>query len=110
MQEVTKDNFAAEVAAVDGPVLVDWWSPRCEPCMELTPELEALAERCAGRVKFCKVNVVENRRLAIAHKVLGLPAIQYWRGGTMLAELVQDDATPEAIAATLAEVFQEVIA
>ncbi|HAI86715.1 MAG TPA: thiol reductase thioredoxin, partial [Firmicutes bacterium] len=37
MLEVNKENFEAEVLAVPGPVLVDFWSTKCEPCVALVP-------------------------------------------------------------------------
>ena len=33
MLEVNKENFEAEVLGAAGPVLVDFWSTKCEPCM-----------------------------------------------------------------------------
>ena len=45
MIEVNKDNFEAEVLQASGPVLVDFWSEKCEPCMALLPEMEALEDK-----------------------------------------------------------------
>lgn len=40
MIELTKENYEAEVKT-DGVVFVDFWSPKCGPCMALLPEVEA---------------------------------------------------------------------
>ena len=37
MIELNKENFDAEVLEAKGPVLVDFWSPKCDPCMALMP-------------------------------------------------------------------------
>lgn len=102
MLEVNKDNFEQEVLQASGPVAVDWWSPKCDPCMELLPEVERLAEIYGDRVKFVKVNVLENRRLAISQRVLGLPTFLFFRDGQKVAELAgPEDCTVEAIEAEL---------
>lgn len=102
MLEVNKESFDQEVLQHSGPVAVDWWSPKCEPCKELLPEVEKLAAQYGPSIKFCKVDVLANRRLAIGHKVLGLPTFLFFRNGEKVAELAGPEAcTPEAIEAEL---------
>ncbi len=102
MIELNKENFEAEVLQHQGPVLVDFWSPKCDPCMALLPDVTKLADEYEGKVKFCKVNVLENRRLAISQKVLGLPTILFFNKGEKVAELAKD-VTIEMIKAELAK-------
>ena len=93
MLEVTKDNFDQEVLQSDQVVLVDWWGPKCEHCLELMPDIKDLAEKYRGKMKFCSVNVSGNRRLAISHKVLGLPAILFVSQGEKVDELSGQEIT-----------------
>ena len=79
MIELTKENFEAEVA--NGVVFVDFWSPKCVPCMELLPEVEAFAEKNSGKAKFCKLDTSSNRRLSIAQKVMGIPTLIFYKDG-----------------------------
>ncbi|MGE5653390.1 MAG: thioredoxin TrxA [Bacillota bacterium] len=102
MIELNKENFEAEVLQHQGPVLVDFWSPKCDPCMALLPDVTKLADEYEGKVKFCKVNVLENRRLAISQKVLGLPTILFFNNGEKVAELAKD-VTIDMIKAELAK-------
>ena len=81
MIELNKENFDEEVTGAAGVVFVDFWSPKCERCMELLPEVEKFAERNAGRAKFCKLDAASNRRLSIAQKVMGLPAFVFYVDG-----------------------------
>ena len=81
MIELDKENFDLEVTESTGVVFIDFWSPKCEKCMELLPEVEAFAERNSGRAKFCKLDAAGNRRLSIAQKVMGLPAFVFYVGG-----------------------------
>jgi thioredoxin 1 len=87
--ELSKENFDAEVLESQGLVVVDYWSPKCEPCKELMPHVEELAGRYPA-VKFAKLNILENRRLAIGQRVMGLPTIIFYKDGEKAAELTQD--------------------
>lgn len=99
MIEINGENFETEVNLAAQPVLLDFWGPKCEPCKALMPFVEQLAEKYGDKVKFCKLNTAENRRLAIKEKVLGLPTIAMYKGGEKVEELTQDNATPENIEA-----------
>ena len=41
------------------------------------PEVEKLAEAYEGKLKFCKLNVAENRRLVISLRVMAVPTILF---------------------------------
>lgn len=95
--EVDKDNFEQEVLNAEGVVMVDWWGPKCEKCLELMPYVEELAEKYEGKMKFCSCNTQGNRRLAISQKVLGLPAMLFYKNGEKIDELSGQEITPEDI-------------
>jgi thioredoxin 1 len=99
--ELDKDTFDAEVKESDLPVVVDFWGPKCTHCLALMPGVEKLAEEFDGKVKFCKVNIQGNRRVAIAHKVMGLPAFLFWNGGEEKARMSGDAVTIEQIKAEI---------
>jgi len=104
MIEVDKTNFEDEVLKAEGLVVVDFWSPKCEPCKELMPHVAKLAEKYQGKAKFCKLDTAANRRLAISQKVLGLPTIAFYKNGNKVAELTQD-VSVEDIEAKLVELL-----
>lgn len=87
---VDKDNFDSEVVNYPGPVLVDFWGPKCEPCKELMPQVEKLEEVYGDKVKFCKLDTSANRRLSISQKVLGLPTIAIYKNGNKVDEVTQN--------------------
>lgn len=92
MIAVDKNTFEKEVLEVKGFVLVDYWSDGCEPCKALMPEVEELAEKYEGKVKFCKLNATKARRLAISQRVLGLPTIALYKDGEKVDEVTTDNA------------------
>lgn len=95
MLELDKDSFDKEVRQADGVVMVDWWGPNCQRCLELMPHVEELAQKYSGKMKFCSVNTSGNRRLAIGEKVLGLPAILFYKDGQKIDELSGQEIMPE---------------
>lgn len=101
MLEVNKDTFQDEVLGAEGLVLVDYWSPSCEPCKALMPAIVELSEKFSGKVKFCKLDTSKARRLAIGQKVLGLPTVALYKAGEKIQELTKDDATADAVEAML---------
>ena len=96
MLEVDMNNFVQEVEQSDQPVVLDFWGPQCGPCLALMPDVEKLAESYKGKAKFCKVNVVGNRRLCIQLKVMSVPTILFYKGGEQ-DRLFGDGANLDAI-------------
>ena len=97
MLELTRENFEEEVLKAEGYVLVDFWSQGCEPCKALMPHVHELAEKYAGKMKFCSLDTMKARRLAISQKVLGLPVIAIYKDGEKVDERVKEDATPAGV-------------
>jgi thioredoxin 1 len=97
MLTINADNFESEVLKSDQPVVVDLWGPKCGPCLALMPDVEALAEQYSGKIKFGKLNVMENRRLCISLKVMGVPTFLFYRNGEQKERITGEQVTLEAI-------------
>ncbi|MGM0472166.1 MAG: thioredoxin TrxA [Bacillota bacterium] len=106
MIEVDKENYEEEVLEADQPVMVDYWGEGCEHCLELMPGVEELAEKYGSDMKFAKLNIKGNRRLAMSQQVIGLPSMVFYVDGEKVAHLSGDDLTLEEIE----EQIQEIIA
>ena len=76
-------EFASQVEARPGLVVVDFWAAWCGPCRKLAPVLEDLAAEYEGRVAFYKVNVDEVPDLAEAFEVTSIPTIMLFRNGAL---------------------------
>ena len=81
MLELTTQNFEEEIIKSDKPVLVDFWSPTCPPCLALGPIIEEIAKEFEGKAKVGKLNVLENPETARKYQIVGIPTIIIFRNG-----------------------------
>jgi len=88
MVEATPETF--KDLTREGSVLVDFWGPRCQPCLQMMPTVEKLEEESAGAVKVVKVNASENREVCRELRVFGLPTYVLLRDGEELERLTGD--------------------
>lgn len=89
--EITSDTFEQEVVQSEVPVLVDFWGPRCGPCLALMPHVEGLADKYSEKVKITKIDASKNRRLCLSLKVLGLPTYLFYKNGKEVDRLTGGD-------------------
>jgi thioredoxin 1 len=71
----------------EGSVLVDFWGPRCQPCLAMMPTIAKLEEEAAGAVRVVKVNSAENRDICRDLRVFGLPTYVLMQDGEELERL-----------------------
>lgn len=87
LQEVTDNNFQAEVLEAEGAVLVDFWAPWCGPCRIVAPHLEELAgER--DDLTIVKLNVDDNPQTAAQYNVMSIPTLLLFKHGQVAHQIV----------------------
>lgn len=72
-KHVTDLEFQSEVLNSEVPVLVDFWSPSCGPCLAMGPVVDELADEFDGTAKVVKVNVHEAPQAAAQYGVTAIP-------------------------------------
>jgi putative thioredoxin len=80
--DVTEASFNQVLqASTQVLVVVDLWATWCEPCKQLSPILEGLAERGNGAWILARVDVDANPRISQAFGVQSIPTVVAIAGG-----------------------------
>ncbi len=88
VKNVTADNFGQEVLQASQPVMLDFWAPWCSTCKMLSPVVETLADENAGRLNIGKVNVGEDKDLAVQLGIRGMPTLVFFNKGQEVKRIV----------------------
>ena len=93
--EITDTTFEEEVVNSDTPVLVDFWADWCAPCKMIAPIVEELAEEYDGQIKFGKVDVDSNPKVAANYGIRGIPTLLIFKAGEPVDQVV--GAVPKSV-------------
>ena len=80
MLKITSANFQSEVEESGTLVVIDLYADWCGPCRMLAPIFEEVAGEY-GDVKFAKLNVDDEPKLAMAFKAQSIPMLAFVKGG-----------------------------
>jgi thioredoxin 1 len=101
VMHVTQSNFEGEVLKSTDPVLVDFWAEWCGPCRIIAPLVEELAKEYQGRLKVCKLNVDEERDIALKYSIRSIPTLILFKEGKPVEQII--GALPKAALKTKIE-------
>jgi len=87
-EHLTDQNFNDKVLSASGPVLVDFTSPDCGPCITMGPSIDRLAQQYAGRASVYKVDVTQYPDLAAQYRVRGTPTLLVFDHGQVVDGVV----------------------
>ncbi len=101
--EVDESNFMQVVVegSMQLPVLVDFWADWCEPCKQLMPVLERLAEEANGAFILAKCNADTNQNITGQIGIRSLPTVLLFSQGQPIDQFM--GALPEGEIRTLLE-------
>lgn len=77
--ELTDKEF--EDFTKKGTVLIDFFADWCMPCIMMAPIMEDLSEKFRGKIKFGKINVDDNTKLAQKFNVMSIPNFILFKDG-----------------------------
>jgi thioredoxin 1 len=83
--EATPETYRALTS--EGSVFIDFWGPRCQPCIAMMPTIAKLEEEAGGAVRVVKVDSTQNREVCREVRVFGLPTYILMRDGEELERL-----------------------
>jgi len=103
--ELNRDNFDAEVLQAKEPVLIDFWGPRCQPCLALKPFVDELEKEFTGKLKVTQINAEQSRMLCAKLRVMSLPTFLLYEKGSevkrLSGQLLSGKEIKEAVTAIL---------
>jgi len=91
---INDSNFKQEVLEEVLPVLVDFWSVWCGPCLRLALVIEQIAKEYKGRLKVCKLNVDDGPKTASSYGIMSIPTLAIFKNGEVVDRIV--GALPKA--------------
>ena len=75
--DLTNKTFKEEIND-NRLVIVDFWAPWCGPCSAFSPVIDEVSEE-RNDIKVCKVNVDDERMLAMKNKVMSIPTLLMYK-------------------------------
>ncbi|MCK4283372.1 MAG: tetratricopeptide repeat protein [Candidatus Brocadiae bacterium] len=101
--DVAPGRFDEQVvqASFKRAVVVDFWAEWCAPCRALTPVLERVVGSFKGRAVLAKVNIEQDREVAVRYGIQSIPNVKVFREGKVVGQFM--GALPEPQVARILE-------
>ena len=87
-QAVNDSNFDAMVTGYELPVVVDFWATWCGPCRAISPIVDQMAEKYAGRVSVVKCNVDDSTDIPVKFGIRNIPTLLFFKNGELVDRVV----------------------
>ena len=75
LEDILKDNKV---------VIIDFWAQWCGPCKAFGPIFEEVAKEKDGLVKFVKVDVDKNSKVAALYNIRSIPTVLFIKDGQVV--------------------------
>lgn len=75
LEDILKDNKV---------VIIDFWAQWCGPCKAFGPIFEEVAKEKDGLVKFVKVDVDKNSKVAALYNIRSIPTVLFIKNGQVV--------------------------
>jgi len=82
----TKENFEQEIMKSTLPIVVDFYATWCGPCKMMGPVLDDVAKEMFTSCKFAKVNIDDEREIAVKHNVSSIPTFLFIKDGVVVGK------------------------
>ena len=86
VQDISKKEF--EDFIKKDLVLVDFFADWCIPCVMMSPIIDELSGKFKGKIKFGKVNIEDNQKLAQKFDVVSIPNFILFKEGKQADQFI----------------------
>ena len=83
---VNSQNFEEKVLKSELPVVIDVFATWCGPCQQVAPIFDELAKELEGTYTLVKINIDEERDLAIKYNVSSIPTFLFINKGEVVGK------------------------
>lgn len=83
---LTSQNFDLEVIKSTKPVIVDVYASWCGPCKMMGPIFEGLSKELSSKYAFGKLNIDEEREIAVKYNISSIPAFLFIKNGQVVGK------------------------
>lgn len=89
VETLNKENLQTFInESNDKPVILDFYADWCGPCKITLPRYEEASSEVGDRAKFVKVNVEDNREIAMNYKISSIPCFVVLKNGVEAARIL----------------------
>ena len=81
---ITSQNFDTEIKNSDKPIIIDVYATWCGPCQYMAPVFEELSKEMGDKYKFAKLNIDEERDIAVKYNVSSIPTFIFIKNGEVV--------------------------
>ncbi|HVP26140.1 MAG TPA: thioredoxin domain-containing protein [Candidatus Bathyarchaeia archaeon] len=89
--EVNVNNWQQEVSKSSILTVIYFWHNQCHWCFRLTPIIDKVSHEFSGKVKFVKLNILEdqtNQEIANNYGVMSTPTLMFFCSGRPAGQIV----------------------
>lgn len=88
IQDTNTAQFRHDVEEAKEPILVDFWSETCGPCVELEPTIRTIAAKYTGKIRVLRVIADINPDILKHYDVDKLPTLLFFKGGKVVDKII----------------------
>ncbi|MCJ2166023.1 MULTISPECIES: thioredoxin domain-containing protein [unclassified Pseudodesulfovibrio] len=83
--ELVGTTFDRHITKNEVPVLVDFYSPTCGPCLMMGPQFAEAAKTLHPKVRLAKIDTTADQAIAARFNVRAVPTLILFKGGREIA-------------------------
>jgi thioredoxin 1 len=88
LEIISAREFQSVVASTPELLLIDFYADWCDPCRQLSPVLEEIAEENPRQARIYRMDIEENKDLARSLGMRGIPFVLYFKDQRVIHQRV----------------------
>jgi len=86
--KISDESFEKDVLKNSKPVLIDFWAPWCNPCLQVAPILEEISDEMKDKIVVAKHNIDDHPNQPSRFGVRGIPTMLLFKDSELKATKV----------------------